>query len=169
MKKTLSVALALMLAAPLAAQTSTAAPQGQPAGISQADIDLLRRDVAAARKELVAQSLTLTPEEATRFWPVYDQYSAEMNKVLAERAAVITDFANSWGKVDNKTADSLARRSLDVDVRTAELRRSWFPRFEKVLDSVKAASFVQIDRRIALLIDMQLAASIPLMQAQPAK
>lgn len=169
MKRTLTLALALALAAPLAAQTSTAAPQGQTTGISQADIDLLQRDVAAGRKELVAQSLTLTPEEATRFWPVYDQYAAEMNTVLAERAAVIRDFANSWGKVDNKAADSLARRSLDVDVRTAEVRKSWFPRFEKVLDPVKAATFVQIDRRIALLIDMQLAASIPLMQAQPAK
>lgn len=164
MNKTLSVALALMLAAPLSAQT---APAAAPAGISQADIDLLRRDVAAARKEIVAQNLALTPEEATRFWPVYDQYAAAMDAVTAERAAIIKAYAESWGKIDSKTADSLTRRSLDVDVKTADTRRTWFPRFEKVLPTTKAATFVQIDRRLSTLIDLQLASSLPLMQTQP--
>ncbi|WP_448580346.1 hypothetical protein [Thermaurantiacus sp.] len=166
MTRTIAAALALALAAPLAAQTSTAAPQGEPAGISQADIDLLRRDVAAARKDIVAQNLSLTPDEATRFWPVYDQYAAAMDGVTAERAAIIKAYAESWGRIDNKTADSLTRRSLDVDVKTANTRRAWLPRFQKVLPATKAATFVQIDRRLSTLIDLQLASSLPLMQTQ---
>jgi Spy/CpxP family protein refolding chaperone len=163
MMKTLALAAALTLAAPIAAQTAAPAATS---GVSQADIDLLRRDVAAARKEIVAQNLTLTPDEAARFWPVYDQYATEMGKVSAERAAVIRDYAAAWGKIDDKTADSLTNRSLAVDVKTAQTRKAWLPRFEKVLPATKVATFMQIDRRLSTLIDLQLAANLPLVQDQ---
>ncbi len=152
---------ALLASAPVAAQ----APQQQP-GISQQDIDLLRRDVAAARKEITAQTLALTPDEAARFWPVYDQYAAEAGKITAERAAIIKEYAENFGKIDAKRADSLTRRSLAVDVSMAKLRTDWLPRFEKVVPTTKAASFIQIDRRLSTLIDLQLAANLPLMQDQ---
>jgi hypothetical protein len=158
----LALAAALTLAAPLAAQTAPA----EPAGISQADIDLLRKDVAAARKEIVAQNLALTPDEAARFWPVYDQYATEMGKISAERAAVIRDNAAAWGTIDDRTADTLTRRSLAVDVQTARGRMAWLPRFEMVLPATKVATFLQIDRRLSTLIDLQLAANLPLMQSQ---
>jgi len=160
----LIIAAAIVGAGPATAQTSQAAPQG----VSQQDIDMLRRDVAAARKDITAQTLVLTPEEATRFWPVYDQYAAETAKITGERAAIIKEFAENFGKIDDKRADSLTRRSLAVDSKMAALRVSWLPKFEKVLPATKAASFIQIDRRLSTLIDLQLAASLPLMQDQSA-
>lgn len=160
----LILATALAVAAPASAQTGQTAPQG----VSQQDIDTLRRDVAAARKDITAQTLALTPEEATRFWPVYDQYAAESEKITGERAAIIKEFAENFGKIDDKRADSLTRRSLAVDTKMAALRVSWLPKFEKVLPTIKAASFIQIDRRLSTLIDLQLASNLPLMQDQTA-
>ncbi len=159
-----ALAAAVLAAAPAVAQSSQSAQQG----VSQQDIDLLRRDVAAARKDITAQTLVLTPEEATRFWPVYDQYAAEAGKITGERAAIIKEYAENFGKIDDKRADSLTRRSLAVDSKMAALRTAWLPKFEKVLSSTKAASFIQIDRRLSTLIDLQLAASLPLMQDQAA-
>jgi hypothetical protein len=156
------VAAAMAAAAPVAAQAPA-----QP-GVSQQDIDLLRRDVAAARKEITAQTLALTPEEAARFWPVYDQYAAAAGKITGERAAIIKEFAENFGKIDDRRADSLTRRSLAVDTAMAKLRTDWLPRFEKVVPATKAASFIQIDRRLSTLIDLQLAANLPLMQDQAA-
>jgi Spy/CpxP family protein refolding chaperone len=160
----LAAVAALALAAPLAAQGT--APAAQPQGIAQADIDALRRDVAAARKQITAEALTLTPEQATRFWPVYDQYAAEMDRVTSERAAIIKAYAESWGKIDDARADALTRRSLDVDVRLAALRQTWLPRFEKVVPATTTATFFQIDRRLSTLIDLQIAAGLPLLQNQ---
>ena len=168
--KYLSIALAAaaLAAAPATAQTSQPAPQPAPAGVSQADIDMLRRDVATARKDITAQTLALTPDEATRFWPVYDKYAAEAGKITGERATIIKEYADNFGKIDDKRADSLTRRSLDVDSRMAALRIKWLPKFEKVLPPTKVASFMQIDRRLTTLIDLQLAASLPLVQDQAA-
>jgi hypothetical protein len=158
--------LHLLLSAALLASSPVAAQAPQQPGISQQDIDLLRRDVAAARKEITAQTLSLTPDEAARFWPVYDQYAAEAGKITAERAAIIKEYAENFGKIDAKRADSLTRRSLAVDVAMAKLRTDWLPRFEKAVPTTKAASFIQIDRRLSTLIDLQLAANLPLMQDQ---
>jgi len=160
----LILATALAVAAPASAQTSQTAPQG----VSQQDIETLRRDVAAARKDITAQTLALTPEEATRFWPVYDQYAVEAGKITSERSTIIKEFAENFGTIDDKRANSLTRRSLDADSRMAALRIKWLPKFEKVLPATKAASFIQIDRRLSTLIDLQLAANLPLIQDQAA-
>src|SRR5690242_3735036 len=54
------------------------APVEAPRPISDEDIQLLRKDIRAQRKQLIATNLPLTPSEAEKFWPVYDQYVSEL-------------------------------------------------------------------------------------------
>ena len=54
-------------------------------------------------------------------------------------------------------AKSLIKRWGATDQAIGESRMQWMPKFEAVLPGKKAALFFQIDRRVALLIDLQLA------------
>src|SRR3954469_12957424 len=49
--------------------------------LTLADLDSLRTELRSQRKQLVAQSLTLSDPEATKFWPVYDRYVADLIKI----------------------------------------------------------------------------------------
>ncbi len=130
------------------------------------DIDLLRKDIRSKKKQLIAANLKLTDAEATKFWPVYDQYTADLVKINNEKYSVIKDYADEWGTMTDVQAASLIKRALAVDEQVAQLRIRYVPIFEKVIPATKTATFFQLDRRIQSMIDLQLSSGLPLVQSQ---
>jgi hypothetical protein len=110
--------------------------------------------------------LTLTESEATKFWPVYEQYSAEFGKINDTRTAVIKEYAEGYGTLTDDQADNLIRRWMDTDITAAQVRQKYVPIFRKVLTGKEAATFFQLDRRISMMIDVQLTSRLPLVQSQ---
>jgi hypothetical protein len=124
---------------------------------------------AVAEEQLIAANLKLTDTEATKFWPIYDQYVAELSKVNNDKYAVVKEYANNYGTLTDAQALDLTKRLLAVDNAVAQLRTKYVPIVNGVLPGVKTATFFQIDRRLTMLIDIQLASSLPLIQSQTAQ
>ncbi len=153
------------LVAAQAASGSQASAQSSQAATDQ-DIKLLQSDVRSAKKQIVAANMTLTDKEAEKFWPVYDAYTQEMSKLNDKRVALIKEYADNYNNMTDAQANSLMKQALDLDAQYVKLRQSWVPKFEKVISPKQTATFFQIDRRLALIINLQLASNIPLMQQQ---
>ena len=134
-------------------------------GIDQ-DIKLLREDIRSRKKQLIAANLKLTADQATKFWPVYEQYTSELSKIGDQKTALIKEFADQWGTMTDEQASSLAKRSLAVDEQIAQLRVKYMPIFSQVVPGQVVATFFQMDRRLQALLDIQLASQIPLVQDQ---
>jgi len=145
-------------------QSSQSATSQQP-GVDQ-DIKLLREDIRSKKKQLVAANLKLTDDEATKFWPVYDQYTAELVKINNEKYALIKEYADTWGTMSDQQALSLTNRALEVEKNVADLRIKYVPIFSKVIPGKKVATFYQIERRVQSMIDLQLGSQLPLVQSQ---
>jgi len=149
-------------------------PSSQPAAAAPGSADaftnqqfaLLLKDIRSIKKQVIAANLTLTDSEATKFWPLYEQYSADFAKINDTRAALVKEYSEEYGTQTDEQADSLVRRWLDVDIAAAQLRQKYVPIFRKVLPGKKAATFFQLDRRISMMIDVQLTSQLPLMQSQ---
>lgn len=137
-----------------------------PQGVSDQDIALFRQDLRSQKKQLIAANLTLTDTEATKFWPLYDQYSAELTKINDVKYQVIKEYASNWGSITDDQARSLIKRSLETDEAVAQLRLKYLPIFSQVLPGKKVATFFQLDLRLVNIINLQLASQIPLVQAQ---
>jgi len=146
-------------------QSAAAAPGSADAFTNQ-QFALLLKDIRSIKKQVIAANLTLTDGEATKFWPVYEQYSAEFGKINDARAALVKEYSDEYGTQTDEQADNLVRRWLDVDIAAAQLRQKYVPIFRKVLPGKKAATFFQLDRRISMMIDVQLTSQLPLMQSQ---
>jgi hypothetical protein len=134
--------------------------------ITDQQVTLLRKDIRSIKKQLIAANLTLTDSEATKFWQIYGQYSAETEKVNDARTAIIKEYAVDYGTLTDTQADNLIRRWLDADIEQTKLRQQYVPIFRKVLPGKKAATFFQLDHRISTMIDLQLTAQLPLAQSQ---
>jgi hypothetical protein len=145
--------------------SATAAPGSADAFTNQ-QFALLLKDIRSIKKQVIAANLTLTDSEATKFWPVYEQYSADFAKINDTRAALVKEYSEQYGTQTDEQADSLVRRWLDVDIAAAQLRQKYVPIFRKVLPGKKAATFFQLDRRISMMIDVQLTSQLPLIQSQ---
>lgn len=127
---------------------------------------LMRRPVDSMKKQLIAVNLTLTDDEAIKFWPVYEQFSAELKKITGVKNALIKEYADEYGSLTDEQADSLIRRWLDSDIAAFELRRKYLPIFRNVLPGKVTATFFQVEHRINAMIDLQLTSELPLMQSQ---
>jgi hypothetical protein len=168
--KTLGVSVLLgaaLLAGPVRALQAQAVPPGRP--LTAADLEDLRAQLRSSQKQIVAQTLKLTDAEATKFWPVYDRYAADMRQIRNSEYELVAEYANTFGEYDDKAANSFIGRWLDVDTKTSALRAKYLPLVQQVLPGVKATTFFQIDRRVSMAIDLKVASLLPILQLQTAK
>jgi hypothetical protein len=106
--------------------------------------------------------MNLTADEATKFWPVYDQYTAEAGKIGDSRVALIKEYAQSYATITDAQANDFMKRAAAIDQQFTALRSKYVPQFENAISAKKTALWFQLDRRLDLLINLQLAANIPL-------
>jgi hypothetical protein len=125
---------------------------------------LLRGDVSSMKKELIAANLTLTDGESTRVWAVYEQYAEELSKVNGAKTAILKEYSQEYDTLTDDQADDLVRRWLETDVEQAKLRQQFAKIFRKVLPGRKAATFLQLERRISMMMDVQITSGLPLAQ-----
>ena len=138
----------------------------QPASDSDIDhyIDLLRKDVRSVKKQVIAANLDLTDDEAVKFWPIYEQYTAELAKINDAKAALIKDYAQNYTTMSDEQAEAYVKGRAAVDQSVNRLRLKYFPLFRRVLSGKTTSKFFQIEWRISLVIDLQLASQMPLIQ-----
>ena len=161
----ISVAAVVMLTTSARGQSSAPQPANASAQSSvDQDIDLMRKDVRSQKKQIIAANLQLTDAEAVKFWPLYDQYTAELVKINDAKYAAIKDYATNYDTLTDDKALSLTRQILGVDQSVAQLREKYVPIIGNVISGKKTALFFQLDRRLVGLIDLQLAAAIPMVQ-----
>jgi hypothetical protein len=142
------------------------ASQSSPASQDDAnqDIALLRKDIRFQKRNIIATKVPLTDAEAQRFWPVYDQYTADLVKINNDKYALIKEYTESYDTMTDAQADDWAGRMLKMDADVAALRQKYWPNFRKVLSARKTALYEQVERRTQMVIDVQLASQFPLMQ-----
>lgn len=126
--------------------------------------DLLRQDVRTQKVAILSQMLNLSPDQAARFWPVYAEYDKELISLATERMAAIKDYAANYGNLSDAKASELARKALDLEFRRNALKKKYFDRFEKVLSGKSAAKFLQIENQLLMIIDLQLASNLPVVE-----
>jgi Spy/CpxP family protein refolding chaperone len=143
-----------------AAQSVSGDPQSN--NVTDQDVEMLRADLRTQRKQIVAQNMTLTADEATKFWPIFDQYRQEAIKPNDDRWAVLKEYATNYGTMTDAQAQDYIKRSTAVDQQLLSLRMKYVPIFEQVISAKKTALWYQIDRRVDLLINLQLSAVIPM-------
>jgi hypothetical protein len=132
--------------------------------VTDQDVQLLRKDLRSQKKQLIAANLPLTDAEAVKFWPVYDQYQAEITKIGDTRFALIKEYAANYNTLTDTQAYDLITRMIGVDESLVQLRQKYVPIVGKVLPGKKTAMFFQMEKRVALMIDLQLASMIPIVQ-----
>ena len=164
------IALATVLVCAVSMFGQAAQPSGQngpgaeeqPNSINDKDVEMLRANLRANRKELMARSMNLTADEATKFWPIFDQYRKEAIKPNDERWALIKDYATNYSTMTDAQAEDYMKRATAVDQQLLAMRLRYVPTFEKVISVKKTALWYQIDRHIDLMINLQLSSMIPM-------
>jgi hypothetical protein len=99
-----------------------------------------------------------------KFWPIYDQYSADLGKINDTKVALIKGYARNYTTMTDEQAEAYVKGRAGIDESVNRLRVKYFPVFRRVLSGKAAATFFQIEWRLGLMIDLQLASQMPLIE-----
>ena len=136
--------------------TKTSASNGASQASADDFVDLLRKDVRSQKKQIVAENMELSDAEAQKFWPVYDQYAAELSRIYDVKIALLKDYADNYSTMTGEQAESYIRKRAEVEQSIMQLRLKYMPAFRKVLSGRETALFYQLDWRLGLAIDVEL-------------
>jgi hypothetical protein len=155
--------LVLLAVVPLVAQDAPGTEETREVNL-KAYVDLLRKDLKKDKVAIITQMMELAPDEASKFWPVYNQYDQELTKLGDERIAFIRMYAENYGTLTDQKVTQIANGLLDVDGKRNALSKKYFQKMSQVLNPKLAARFLQVERQILLLLDLQISASLPVVE-----
>jgi hypothetical protein len=130
--------------------------------VTDEDIALLRRDLRAMKMQVIGQNMSLSEEEGQKFWPVYNHYVRDLSEVNNQKYALLKQYAETWATMSDQDALIYVRAWLEADGAAQALRLKYVPTVSQVLPGRKAATFFQLDRRLNMIVDLQLFSQIPL-------
>ena len=159
MKSLIATATLLVLAA-----SPSAAQQPTPQELDEY-IELVRLDVRQQRAEIMGESMRLSASEASNFWPIYEQYETAYTTLGNAKLQLIADYANAFDTMTDEVADGLVDRLFTLTDDEQALLREYHGKMASAVGGAVAARFVQVERRIRTLLDLRLAAEIPLLVA----
>ncbi len=128
----------------------------------QAYIDLMRANVRDQKAEIMGSVMQLNAQDAAKFWPIYSEYDTELTKVNDLRIANIKDYAQNYSQMTDAKADELVQNAVNYRRQRSELLVKYYGRMKGALGAVTAARFAQIEDQLLLIIDLQIASSLPI-------
>jgi hypothetical protein len=134
--------------------------QEKPADTMQ----IVREKVGADKKLFIATNMELTESEAKAFWPVYESYQKDLDKINQRLGKAINEYAANFQSLTDEVADKLVTEATAIEVDRTKLIQSYLPKLKKVLPAKKVALYYQLESKIRAVINFQLAANIPLVK-----
>jgi Spy/CpxP family protein refolding chaperone len=157
-KKTISAAIMLM--------TLGFAMAGLAQDKSANNLEVIHEKLKADKKLIVTKYMELTDSEAQKFWPVYDDYQKDLQKLNERLGSLLQSYAAEYR--GNSLSDEKAKKLLDewiaLDKDEASHRKTYAGKVLKVLPAKKAARYLQIENEFRTLLKYDLAATVPLVQ-----
>ena len=159
-KKTLIVAAALVML--LFGFAPLRAAQDKPAD----NMQILRDKLKADKKLLVASNMELTESEAKGFWPIYDEYQKELQKINQRLGKVLESYAddNRGKSLTDDKAKKLIDEAVSIEQAEANIKSTFAPKLSKVLPVKKVARYLQIENKIRAVVRYDIAQGVPLVR-----
>lgn len=154
----------LLLGAVLLAASVTA----QEPNVNAADtkVEILLQKVKADKKLLIATNMDLNDTEGLKFWPLYDTYQKDLEKINQQILRTIEEYAKAFnqgkGAISNETAKKLLNEALSTEEAEVKLKRSYADKIGKVLSATKTARCIQIENKIRAIVKADLSQRLPL-------
>jgi len=173
----IATAWTLLSAAPNFAQTS-AKPAKSAAGLGKQEaavnvdqnirayIELLRTDLKTSKAQIMGEVMQLDAGQATKFWPIYKEFETEFSTLGEKVVAAITKYSDEYDKMTDDSADQLANQVLSIEQQRNTLKKKYYDKMKEGLGGIVAARFLQVENQLERIVDLQVSASLPIIEAR---
>ena len=138
------------------------APAAKPT--DEQTVDAFRKDLMAQRADIMAKGLTLSADQAAKFWPLFEAFQKEQEVIVNGQLAATEAFAQHYNDLNDKDALAYVNALLERDQKMHDLRVKWLAKFQTVVPAKIACRAVQLDRRLGQITQVQISQKIPLVR-----
>ena len=128
------------------------------------NLQIIHEKLKADKKLIVSKYMELTESEAKNFWPVYEEYQTDLQKIYDRMGSLLKSYAAEYKSLTDEKAKTLLDDWLSLEKDDAKRRQSYVPKILKALPGKKAARYLQIENEFHILLNYDLAATVPLVQ-----
>ncbi len=161
MNKTIIAMIAIAFTAPAWSADPPAAATAAAPTQEQIVADF-QKNLQAQRADVMAKGLTLSADQAAKFWPLYQQYQKEQDTIVEGQITATQAYAEHFDKLTDADALAYVNALLERDVKMHDLRTKWLTKFQTVVPAHTAARAIQLDRRLSQIAQVKVSAQIPL-------
>jgi DNA anti-recombination protein RmuC len=153
----------IVLAQQPSSDIQPAATDSQETNI-RAYVELLRVDVKTKKTAIFTEIMQFNDQQAAKFWPIYNEYDVELQKLNDQKLAGIQEYAKNYGNMTDEKADELATLALELENKRNGLKKTYYEKVREQLGGIIAARFLQVENQLLMVIDLQIASSLPIVE-----
>ena len=146
--------------------TKPAAAAAQPAPKSpggESQMEILRQKLKTDKRYIVSENMELTADEAKSFWPLYDAYQKDLEKLNQRLGTIASTYLDAYNKgpISDDLSKKLVKESLELEKAELDAKQKTLDKVTKVLPPYKVVRYAQIENKIRALVKYELAVQIP--------
>ncbi len=132
-------------------------------------MEVTRAALKTEKKAMIAEVMNLTPEESEPFWALYNEFQGKLYTANTKYLKIINEFAENYENMGGENANDLMKRMFAYDAEILKLKKTYFKKFQNILSPQKTLMYFQAENKINIIINYEMAASIPLLDASDSK
>jgi hypothetical protein len=122
----------------------------------------------ADKRQVMLDTLALNPEQLSKFTPIYDEYQAEMKQLMTAGSKLSNRlFVADYGGMTDESSKAIRKEAFKLRNDRLALLEKYADKLEKKLPSTKVLQFVQVENKMQVLLDLAVAASVPIVTKTP--
>lgn len=118
------------------------------------------------KRTIVSDFMKLTAEESDKFWPIYNEYEVERQKLGTTWLNLIEDYSETYETISDEKAKEMMEQSLALRGDILNLEKKYFKKLSKTLSPRKAAQWLQLEEFIITEIRLDAMDAIPFIGEQ---
>lgn len=129
-------------------------------------VEVMRSALKTEKKAMIAEVMTFSQEESDLFWPMFNEFQEKLYTTNTKYVKIVNEFAANYENMSDERASDLMKRLFAYDAEVLKLKKSYIKKFSKILPPAKVLRYFQAENKIGVMVDFEMAASIPLLEVE---
>lgn len=131
------------------------------AQLSTEEIAIVQNLFGLEKRQIIAQTIKMTPSDSVGFWPLYEKYETDRKDMGKTRITLIQSFVSKYPALSNEELNDLMEDALELEADQHDLMESYYSKIKKAASPMVAAQWLQIESYINVSVKLAIQEKLP--------
>lgn len=118
--------------------------------------------IETERRTVFVQNMNLTEADAKKFWPIFDEFEAELLSLRETGIKNLKSYGEQYEKMTDDQASILMKSMLKNEAMRTKIRKKYYNKFSKEMGGKVATRVMQLDAIVSMVLKLSIYDELPL-------